>query len=324
MPAASSPLFLVGTNELLAAVRDAYLRDALDPIDAQAVETYLEDNPVECAVVLARYHELSAQRARAGLPEQPPPAWLHQQLQRQVSVSGWGPLRRPVVQLGLGTLLVLATFSGVRWARHEPLVPAPLRRTINSAAQTMGQPAVYSAAELREADEPSTPPEPQPAPARPTAKVARPVPAQRPGPPEASRDSRPVAIIADLAAPVQLPAALDSGSRPGPGRALASVGGGRPAVGAEVTVTRMVRGHVFDERGRPLAGATVLVRGTSKAAVTNASGAYELEVPAGAVLLVGYAGYADEQLTASQTNGLDTTLEPQQPGRTPRRARRSL
>lgn len=74
-----------------------------------------------------------------------------------------------------------------------------------------------------------------------------------------------------------------------------------------------MRGYVYDSLGKPLAGATVLIKGTSQAAVTNAAGAYELSVPFGALLEVGYAGYADEITPAGQEMAGDVTLQPPHP-----------
>lgn len=62
-----------------------------------------------------------------------------------------------------------------------------------------------------------------------------------------------------------------------------------------------VRGHVIDSTGAPLIGATVMVRGMQKGAMSDNKGMFELkEVPEGARLIVSYAGYASTEVTVTQ------------------------
>ena len=324
-------LFQPATNELRSAARDAYLQNALDATDAQAVEAFLADNAVERGVLLGRYHELATVREREGLQPLPPPAWARQQLRRQASASVWGPLRRPSIQVSLAMLLVLSGFSVVQWLRNEPLVPQPLRRPINVVAARLGQPAVYTAAELApteaEAEVQTVPTAARsPLPGAKSAALsagaaARPLAeASQPGGPAVGGplDSVAVAVSAAPDSLARTPAPRGPEGSAGNLGLLASTNGeGSSGVGSS---RHLMHGHVFNERGRPLAGATVLVKGTAAATVTDASGAYELEVPAGAVLQIGYAGYDEEALSVSQAGSIDATLEPH--GR--RRGRRSI
>ena len=66
---------------------------------------------------------------------------------------------------------------------------------------------------------------------------------------------------------------------------------------------RAISGTVVDESGAPVIGAAVVVVGnTSIGAVTDASGAFRLNVPAGASINVSCIGYADQTLsTANQS-----------------------
>ncbi|AMR27888.1 hypothetical protein A0257_12845 [Hymenobacter psoromatis] len=286
-------LFKPGTRELLPATRDAYLQSNLLPAEAQAVERLLENDRVERGVTLARYHELH-QTARVASP----PEWVRQQLLRQPSVSAWGPLRRPVVQLALALLLLLGGFSAVRWMRNQPLVPVPVvvafERTVNSAAQGLGQPVVYTSTEIAATLAPE-----QPAPAAP----ARPANAPRPSSPSQRLRARGQAVqpIATIPVPTPPAAAPDS---------LSPSGVPSAASKSASPVARVVRGYVYDPLGKPLAGATILIKGTTQAAVTNATGVYELTVPLGAVLEVGYAGYQDELTQTGQETVVDVTLQP--------------
>lgn len=86
-----------------------------------------------------------------------------------------------------------------------------------------------------------------------------------------------------------------------------------PAVVAEpaspTTVT--ISGRILNENGRPMAGATVLLKGSKKAVGTDASGNYTMEVPAGDNTLVyGYGGYQDQEMRARGAQPLNVTLIP--------------
>ncbi len=70
-------------------------------------------------------------------------------------------------------------------------------------------------------------------------------------------------------------------------------------------------GRILDEDGRPLAGATVMVKGSRKATGTDANGNYTLEAPAGDNTLVyGYGGYQDHEVRPHGTQPLTVTLLP--------------
>lgn len=82
-----------------------------------------------------------------------------------------------------------------------------------------------------------------------------------------------------------------------------------PAPAAPATHTQA--GRVLDESGRPLVGATILLRGSTKGTSTDASGGYTLEVPNGEnTFLVGYGGYQDETATSHDGQPLNVTLLP--------------
>lgn len=218
------------------------------------------------------------------------------------------------MQLTLG--LLLGGFSAVQWVRNQPLVPKPLvatfRRTVNTAAESLGRPAVFTPAEVEVAG-----PDPTPAAHAEAGKAARAarLAALRPAAQPVAANAAPAAAAPDSAATLAAhPLAAPDSVGAAPGRPAAATE--RPAVAAAAAslasapTGHLVRGHIFDQMGRPLAGATVLVKGTNHATVTNASGAYELQAPMGAVLLIGYAGYADEQATTGESTVMDATLEP--------------
>ena len=88
------------------------------------------------------------------------------------------------------------------------------------------------------------------------------------------------------------------------------------AVAAEASAARMVvlRGRILNEKGQPLAGATVLHKGTSYGTSTDAEGNYSLRVPASgqATLQYGYGGYTNQELQAGSVGAATAvTLQPQ-------------
>ncbi|UOG76895.1 carboxypeptidase-like regulatory domain-containing protein [Hymenobacter tibetensis] len=110
---------------------------------------------------------------------------------------------------------------------------------------------------------------------------------------EPGLDSRMVQAVAPVAAPE---AATE---------APASVAA--PAAPTSFTLT----GKILDENGRPLAGATVLLRGSRKGTGTDANGNYSLEVPTGDNQLVyGYGGYQDQEVRTRGSQPVNVTLLP--------------
>ena len=104
------------------------------------------------------------------------------------------------------------------------------------------------------------------------------------------------AVFANTTTPIALPA------RPGSTSVEAS------------SAMRMttVHGKILDENGHPLAGATVLEKGTQHGVSTNADGEYELLVPAGrpTTLAYGYGGYTDDEIKFTGNTVENLTLVP--------------
>jgi len=69
-------------------------------------------------------------------------------------------------------------------------------------------------------------------------------------------------------------------------------------------------GTVSDENGKPLAGATVSIRGTKTSAVTGQDGKFNISVENGAVLLVSFTGYEAGTLRVSSDGVLAIRLSP--------------
>lgn len=127
-----------------------------------------------------------------------------------------------------------------------------------------------------------------------------------------------VAVVSVAAAPVAHPAAAVASAATLAAPAPAAT----PAVPVEtVAPTQVVEpvrassvtmtGRILDENGKPLAGATVLLKGSGKGTGTDANGNFTLEAPAGDnTLQFGYGGYQDEELRVRNGQPLNVTLTP--------------
>jgi TonB-dependent starch-binding outer membrane protein SusC len=60
-----------------------------------------------------------------------------------------------------------------------------------------------------------------------------------------------------------------------------------------------VRGRVLNEKGAPLAGASVTQKGTNTGVISDNEGGFNLSAPAGAVLIITAVGYADKEVSVS-------------------------
>ena len=176
---------------------------------------------------------------------------------------------------------------------------------LDDAAVTATAPTAADsiAAGLKAAPAPATPEATAPATAETTtktaaaAKPAAPVPA---GVPAAATDLSPVVAATPALAAAPEPAAPTPAAAPEPVAPAAAP--------ANVTMS----GKIEDENGRPLVGATVLLRGSSKGTSTDANGNYTLEVPNGSdnTLVYGYGGYDDEVVRGTGNKFMNVTLTP--------------
>ncbi|ALW86036.1 hypothetical protein AUC43_13620 [Hymenobacter sedentarius] len=177
---------------------------------------------------------------------------------------------------GGGTGLAAATPS---FMLEDAAVTATARTSSDSIAAGL---KATPAAKVEEADEEV---------AKPAAKTAAPKPAV-------------------ATAPAAAPAAVAAAPEPAPvaEAAPAPVATPEPAAPANVTMS----GRIVDENGRPLVGATVLLKGSSKGTSTDANGNYSMEVPGGDdhSLIFGYGGYDDEVVRTSGSKSMNVTLTP--------------
>lgn len=84
-----------------------------------------------------------------------------------------------------------------------------------------------------------------------------------------------------------------------------------PGVGINALVLP-VTGRVLDEKGQPLPGVTVVIKGTSTGTTTNVEGVYTLNIPEGGgnVLTFSFIGYAPQDVPINNRTTVDVTLTP--------------
>jgi TonB-linked SusC/RagA family outer membrane protein len=82
------------------------------------------------------------------------------------------------------------------------------------------------------------------------------------------------------------------------------------AVAAIIAQDIQVSGIVRDDAGDPLFGASVVVKGSTVATLTDAEGRFTIRAAAGAVLQVSFIGYKKEEVAAVAGNSLVVVLQP--------------
>lgn len=72
-----------------------------------------------------------------------------------------------------------------------------------------------------------------------------------------------------------------------------------------------IKGRITNEKGEPLPGVTVQLKGTTRGVVTNENGEYTITVPAGnAILIVSSIGYNKEEIPVSGKKEVSVALQP--------------
>ncbi len=75
--------------------------------------------------------------------------------------------------------------------------------------------------------------------------------------------------------------------------------------------TKVVTGKVVDDRGNPLPGATIALKGSSSGASTDAGGSFSLSVPAsGGVLVISSVGFSPQEIDITNKTTVNVTLVP--------------
>ncbi|HWJ27160.1 MAG TPA: carboxypeptidase-like regulatory domain-containing protein, partial [Flavisolibacter sp.] len=78
---------------------------------------------------------------------------------------------------------------------------------------------------------------------------------------------------------------------------------------AQVVAPVLIRGVVKDEKGGPLPGVSVVVRGSQKGTSTGSDGSFTIEANTGDVLDFSIVGYKKKSLTVNESNSLTIQME---------------
>ena len=76
----------------------------------------------------------------------------------------------------------------------------------------------------------------------------------------------------------------------------------------KTVVNKMVKGIVVDEKGEPVIGASVSLKGSDKGTITDFDGNFSLDIPSDGILNISYLGYQTQQLAANDKNISRITL----------------
>jgi TonB-dependent starch-binding outer membrane protein SusC len=71
-----------------------------------------------------------------------------------------------------------------------------------------------------------------------------------------------------------------------------------------------VSGKVTDEKGEPLIGVTVVVKGTSTGTITDVDGNFKVNVPVNAVLQISFIGYVSKEIPVNGQSTFNIMMEP--------------
>src|SRR5678815_4709785 len=77
------------------------------------------------------------------------------------------------------------------------------------------------------------------------------------------------------------------------------------------TQQRTINGAVTDNSNAPVAGASVTVKGTPIGTQTDASGNFQITVPAGSkILIISSVGFASQELSIEGKNQVSVSMKP--------------
>jgi TonB-linked SusC/RagA family outer membrane protein len=83
-----------------------------------------------------------------------------------------------------------------------------------------------------------------------------------------------------------------------------------PPIIADAPVLIDIGGKVVNDKGEPLAGATVLVKGTSKGTNTDADGNFTINVEPNAILVVSFVGFESKEVLVNNSTNIRVRLIP--------------
>jgi len=72
---------------------------------------------------------------------------------------------------------------------------------------------------------------------------------------------------------------------------------------------KKISGQVMDQTGAPMAGVSIVIKGTTKGTVTELDGKYTIEVAANGTLLFSFLGYKPQEITVNKRSSIDVKME---------------
>jgi TonB-linked SusC/RagA family outer membrane protein len=76
-----------------------------------------------------------------------------------------------------------------------------------------------------------------------------------------------------------------------------------------IVVAYKIPGKVLDETGKPLPGASIVIKGTTKGTITKADGSFVIEVSPGDVLTISFLGYLPVDVTIANQTSINVALK---------------
>ncbi|GAA4271316.1 SusC/RagA family TonB-linked outer membrane protein [Aquimarina gracilis] len=72
---------------------------------------------------------------------------------------------------------------------------------------------------------------------------------------------------------------------------------------------KTITGKVTDDKGSPLPGVNIVIKGTNTGTQSDFDGVYSLETSEGSILVFSYLGFSNKEITVGATNNIDVQLE---------------
>lgn len=76
----------------------------------------------------------------------------------------------------------------------------------------------------------------------------------------------------------------------------------------EVVVNKVVTGKVVDDKGLPLPGVSIKVKGSSAGTVTDVNGGFSINAPDNAVLVISFIGYDTQEIAVAGRSSINVTM----------------
>lgn len=71
-----------------------------------------------------------------------------------------------------------------------------------------------------------------------------------------------------------------------------------------------ITGRITDDKGNPLSGVSIALKGTNKGTTTNANGDFSIDAKRGDILIISYVGFAEQAITVGSDTRLSIAMSP--------------